>query len=224
MICKFTPEHYKECIKLGKELGFNFYTMHDYLKDKPKDKFIVMRHDVDLSLKHALRMAEIENSLDVKSTYFIRASKFLNPFSEKNAKIIKKISDMEHEIGLHYDSDVINIDDFKSFLLNLKKILEDVTGKKVYGASLHKIKKSGIKEIEKLNFVEDFLKELDLEYDAYSDIFLKKIKYISDSSYRWKEGCMCSHLKKENKLYILTHPIWWFSDATSLVSIIEELE
>ena len=38
MKCEFTPEHYKECIKLGKELGFTFYTMHDYLKEKPKDK------------------------------------------------------------------------------------------------------------------------------------------------------------------------------------------
>ncbi len=132
---------------------------------------------------------------------------------------------MGHEIGLHYDSDVINASDFKSVLLNQKKDLENVTGKKVYGASLHKIKNSkGIKEIEKLNFVEDFLQELDLEYDAYSDMFLKKMKYISDSAYRWKEGCMCVHMKKENKLCILTHPIWWFSESTSLVSIMEELK
>lgn len=224
MECDFTHNHFKECINLGKKLGFSFYSMHYYLKENPKDNFIVMRHDIDLSLKHALRLAEIENSLDIKSTYFIRTEGIFNPFDKQNLEILKKILKFGHEIGFHYEFKEGSLDYFKKYFLKNKKNFETLLGKNIYGAALHNSKKlNNSNSINKLNIVEDFLKELDLEYDAYSDTFLKKMRYISDSSYRWRDGCMCSHMKKETKLCILTHPIWWSSTTTSLVSIMEEL-
>ena len=224
MECNFTYKHFEETANLAKKLGFSFFAMHDFLAKKPRDKFIVMRHDIDLSLRHALKMAEFENKLGINSTYFIRIGKPVNPFFEENADIIRKIAELGHEIGIHYDSDIINNHNFKQFLLDKKKKLEKVSETKVFGISLHKIKKSDHKkQIEKLNFIEQFLRELDLEYDAYSDIFLEKIKYISESARCWREGCMCKHIKKNTKLCILTHPIWWSNNALSLVSIIEEL-
>jgi hypothetical protein len=222
MKCEFTYEHYKECIKSAKKLGFSFYAIHDFLDKKPESKFILMRHDVDLSLKSALNIAEIENSLGISSTYFIRTNGIFDVFSGKNSAIIKKISELGHEIGIHYDSDIIAKRDFKKEILSIKTKMEKIIKKRIFGASLHKVKKSGIKEeINKLNFAEEYLDDLGLEYDAYSDIFIRKMKYISDSARKWREGCMCSHIKKENKLCILTHPIWWSSATTSLVTIIE---
>ncbi len=224
MKCNFTYKHYKEVINLGKKLGFSFYNMHDYLKIKPKNKFVVMRHDVDLSLKHALVMANIEKSLGIKSTYFIRTEGIFNPFDANNLEIMRKISNLGHEIGFHYELDYSRIADFKKTFLNDKKRFELLLGKKIFGAALHRTKNPKDKSsANKLNFIEPFLTELGLEYDAYSDIFLKKMKYISDSSYRWREGCMCNHIKKETRLCILTHPLWWSHATTSLVSIIEEL-
>ena len=96
-------------------------------------------------------------------------------------------------------------------------------GKKIFGAAVHKRKDVSSSEHGKLNIVEGLLSSLDLEYDAYSGVFIKDIKFISDSKYRWREGCMCNHIKKETKLCILTHPIWWSATTTSLVSIMEEL-
>ena len=196
--------------------------MHDFLDKKPKSKFILMRHDVDLSLKSALKIAEIENSLKIKSTYFIRTNGIFDVFSGKNSAIIRKISELGHEIGIHYDSDIITKGNFKKEMLDIKLSMEKITKKRIFGASLHKVKTLGIKnEINKLNFAEEYLNELGLEYDAYSDIFIRKMKYISDSARKWREGCMCSHIKKENKFCILTHPIWWSSATTSLVTLIE---
>ena len=223
MECNFTYRHYNEAIDLGKKLGFSFYCMHDFLKEKPKNKFIVMRHDVDLSLKHALAMAEVEKSLGIKSTHFIRTRGRFNPFKGKSLRMMKRISKLGHEIGIHYELVNASMDDFQKTFLNDKKKFELLLGKKIFGAALHKTKNINDIIIDKLNAVEDFLPELGLEYDAYSGIFIKKMKYLSDSSYRWKEGCMCSHIKKESRLCILTHPIWWSSKTTSLVSIIEEL-
>ena len=224
MECDFTHNNFKKCINLGKKLGFSFYYMLDYLKENPKDNFIVMRHDVDLSLKHALRLAEIENSLDIKSTYFIRTNGIFNPFDEQNLEILKKILKFGHEIGFHYEFKEESLDGFKKYFLKNKKHFETLLGENIYGAALHNSKKlNNSNSINKLNIVEDFLKELELEYDAYSNTFLKKMRYISDSSYRWRDGCMCNHMRKETKLCILTHPIWWSSTTTSLVSIMEEL-
>ena len=224
MECGFTYNHFKECVNLGKKLGFSFYSMHNFLKENPKSNFIVMRHDVDLSLKHALKLAEIESSLGIKSTYFIRTGGVFDPFDKQNLEILKKISKFEHEIGFHYEFKEEPLDDFKKYFLKNKKNFEVLLNKNVYGAALHKSKKiNNPNPVNKLNIVEDFLDELDLEYDAYSDTFFKKMKYISDSAYRWKGGCMCTYIKQETKLCILTHPIWWSATTTSLVSIMEEL-
>jgi len=222
MKCEFTYEHYKECIKSAKKLGFSFYTMHDFLDKKPKSKFILMRHDIDLSLKSALKIAEIENSLKIKSTYFIRTNGIFNVFSGKNSAIVRKISELGHEIGIHYDSDITVKKDFVKEMMEIKRDIEKIIKKRIFGTSLHKVKKSGIKnEINKLNFAEEYLNDLELEYDAYSDIFIRKMKYISDSARKWREECMCGHIKKEDKFCILTHPIWWSSATTSLVTLIE---
>lgn len=223
MNCNFTYEHFEECIELGKKLGYTFHSMNDFLEKKPKNKFIIMRHDVDLSLKHALIMAEKEKSLGISSTYFIRITGIFNPFFEKNLDLIKKIHKLGHEIGLHYDFDDVSIDNFKSFFINQKKSFELFLKNKISGAALHKVKKIKNQDSIKLNLVEDFLNEVDLKYDAYSDIFMKHAKFISDSKFRWREVCMCNHMGKEGKLCILTHPIWWSSNTSSLVSIIEEI-
>jgi hypothetical protein len=222
MKCEFTYKHYKDCIEIAKKQGFSFYTMHDFLDKKPKGKFILMRHDVDLSLISVLKIAEIENSLKIKSTYFIRTKGIFDVFSGKNSAIVRKISELGHEIGIHYDSDIIAKKDFKKEMVGIKANMEKIIKKRIFGASLHKVKKLGTKnEINKLNFAEEYLDDLGLEYDAYSDIFIRKMKYISDSARKWREGCMCGHIKKENKLCILTHPIWWSSATTSLVTLIE---
>ena len=221
MECNFTYNHYKEAINTAKDLGFSFLSMHDFMTRKPKGKFIIMRHDVDISIRHALKMAQEENSLGIKSTYFIRINKILDAFSKKNSGMLRRIAKLGHEIGLHYDSDVINIKDFKAYLLNKKRKLENVVGVKIYGAALHKVKRlDGTKEIKELNFIEQFLNEFDLRYDAYSRKFLNGTIYISDSARHWKHGCLCKNIRDHSRLYVLTHPIWWSDATTSLVTII----
>ena len=45
------------------------------------------------------------------------------------------------------------------------------------------------------------------------------MKYISDSGIvplsgqgRWREGCMCKHINKHNKMQVLIHPIFWYKE------------
>ena len=49
-------------------------------------------------------------------------------------------------------------------------------------------------------------------HQAYDPKFFKNFKYISDSSCRWRDGSFYENVisEKFKKLYILTHPYWWY--------------
>ena len=91
-------------ITLKKE--FTIGTIGEYEKLRKSKKFLILRHDVDFSLDYALKLAKKEAKNEIKSTYFILLhGEYYNPFDKKNTKIIKEISNLGHEIGLHYDTD-----------------------------------------------------------------------------------------------------------------------
>ena len=79
--------------------GYEILTIKKYLNsiDYPK-RFIIIRHDVDENIALGLKMAEIEKEYGICSTYYIRMVK--NVF---NPIFIKRIADMGHEIGYHYE-------------------------------------------------------------------------------------------------------------------------
>jgi len=213
-ICSFNLAHYKYCLELAKKNGYKFMTMKDFVSNKNAltefDKIIVLRHDIDHYLKLALNFANIEKELGISATYFIRCHANYTPCSFEGYKIIKTLLEMGHEIGLHHDCDFAKLfgEDSRDFLRRDKKILESITNRKVVGISSHAPNKSEF-------IIQDKdLQEFGFAYQAYSDIFLKEMKYISDSSSRWREGCMCSFIKQNTqRLCILTHPIWWFDKS-----------
>ena len=105
MACDFSEKHFKEIIKkLIKH--YKFYSYKQVLKKHPKHPFIILRHDVDHSLDFAYKIAKIENRLGVSSNFFILIhSPFYHPYTEDSVKIIREIKRLNHNIGLHYDTD-----------------------------------------------------------------------------------------------------------------------
>ena len=66
----FTLDNYERLIEIAKKKGFNFISYTDeYVNDR---KDILWRHDVEFEPDIAMEMAEIENRLGVKSTYFFQ--------------------------------------------------------------------------------------------------------------------------------------------------------
>lgn len=62
------------------------------------------RHDVDVDLEAALKMAELEYRLGVKATYYIMArSPYYNPFSPSGQQALRKIKSLGHDLGHHID-------------------------------------------------------------------------------------------------------------------------
>ena len=92
-LCKFS-----DLVTILQEHGYLFQTFSDFIK-APKNKTVVMRHDVDRLPLNALKMAEMEHELGMVATYYFRAV----PVSfDRN--VMEEIAGMGHEIGYHYEN------------------------------------------------------------------------------------------------------------------------
>ena len=98
----FTIDNYRLLIELALSNGFNFiFYDDDYI---PERKDILWRHDVEFEPDIALRMAEIECELGVKATYFFQMhSEYYNIFDKHYSEVLKKVQNLGHKIGLHFD-------------------------------------------------------------------------------------------------------------------------
>lgn len=93
----FTLKRYRDLLQTISKTEYATITVRDYIKNAP-EKCIIMRHDVDREVNRALEMAKIENEYEIKSTYYFR---HVNNVFDPAA--IKKIENMDHEIGFHYE-------------------------------------------------------------------------------------------------------------------------
>jgi hypothetical protein len=167
------------------------------------ERFTLLRQDIDFYLDYAVKLAEFEHSLGVKSTYYVLLhSPFYNVLAPKSMEQIRKIEKLGHEIGWHVDTRY-------SFDYDERRILQDIIKGDVHSYSLHLPTLTN-----KPNpYMMLSCKEINLDYD---------IKYISDSSMNWREGCMCNHIGNHPRLQILMHPAWWIGNGNR-ATIIDKL-
>lgn len=205
---EFTIKGYIQLLELLRDKGYNFcfYNESDLL-----EKCVILRHDVDLSIEKALQMAIIENSLGVKSTYFLLLStNFYNVFSKQSFDKLQQIKNLGHEIGLHFDEkryNISTIDEMKIYIEFELDILGKLLNDKVKVLSMHRPSK--------------FILESDIQLDpiinSYSSKYFNKMKYISDSRMHWREDPMETIKSNEfNKFHILTHPFWYSAESETI--------
>ena len=95
----FTFTKYNALCETIVESEYTTLTFSHYFSSKNlPERFIILRHDVDRKSENALKMAELENSLGINSTYYFRMKKDVF-----KPAIIKEIASMKHEIGHHYE-------------------------------------------------------------------------------------------------------------------------
>ncbi len=97
----FSLRTYHRLLQALLESGYQFLTFEQYclaIKDQLPDRFIVLRHDVDLKAVNSLRTAEIEAQLGIHASYYFR----IVPASNQPS-IIRDIVQLKHEIGYHYE-------------------------------------------------------------------------------------------------------------------------
>ena len=212
----FTRYTYYNLLKSLEEKYTNFLTLSDYVKLENKNISVcILRHDVDLNPQNSLKIAEIENSLNIRGSYYFR----IIPNSY-NLDIMKKIQSLNHEIGYHYeDVDLVLkkskikfrnkeklIDKaYDNFCTNLKFFRKDfiIDSICMHGSPLSKYDNRII--WEKYNY-----KELDIIAEPYFDINFSEFLYLTDTGRRWDGDSVSVRDKVEsnfNNSYSTTNDI-----------------
>ena len=228
----FTIQAYKELLEEIKECGYNFFTMSDWLKNKPC-KGVVIRHDVDRLAINSLRTAELEHKLNIQATYYFRMTK-----GSFRKEIIKKITGMGHEAGYHYEDLTMHGGDkekaIQSFAKNLALLREH--------AEIRTIAMHG-KPLSRINNLDlwksyDF-RDYEIEGEAYLTPEYSGIYYFSDTGRSWKSKSEANYKdytnglssekvvrtqdlkdfirnERPDKLILMTHPERWSSTFAGL--------
>lgn len=183
----FTVKTYKRLLEQILKSKIPVCTFSDYI-NKKCEKSIILRNDVDTLPENALRFAHIQHELDIKATYYFRAV----PHSW-NEEIIREISDLNHEIGYHYE-DLVTVANgnirasehelvkmaIDQFCLNLQKLRKIVPVKTIcmHGSPLSKWD-------SRLMWKYFDYHDFELTGEPYFDIDFSKVIYLTDTGRRW---------------------------------------
>src|SRR5438270_1730091 len=101
----FSEEGYRELLLAFKSAGYTFCSFEEIDRSLwEKQPFVVLRHDIDISLRLALEIARIEHEQGVQATYFVTLhSPFYNALSRSSAEIMSQLHQWGHQLALHVD-------------------------------------------------------------------------------------------------------------------------
>lgn len=204
---EFTYDEYKRIICELREEGYDI--INYYESGMPEEKKAILRHDVDLSLEKACEFARFEKDMGVSSIYYVLlSSRMYNIASVRSKELVKSIYHMGHQIGLHFDESIYKFKEdtwetqMKNCIKREREVMELIFDGEIpiQSVSMHIPSKRTL----------DADVKLDGMVNAYSKEFFCKWKYISDSNMHWREDVFgIIRGGGYNRLYILTHPVWY---------------
>jgi hypothetical protein len=207
----FTLSEYTYFLKALKE----HYTFINYESvDSKVSPSIIWRHDVDVSIHNAQKLAKIETNLGIQATYFLMLSNWFYDIRDHEIhKLISRIAEDGHVIGLHYDFEYLpggKVDSNETFIQSLrhqKNELEHILRFPIKVFSFHNPSTIDPTLLEKINESHIILDMV----NVYSSKIQKYFKYCSDSNGLWRFDTLDDLINPERypNLHILTHPEWW---------------
>lgn len=199
---KYDFKSYLRFIRKLKRLDYEFISFNSPVRNKS----VILRHDVDWSPDHALKMAEMESMEDIKTTYFfLITSPLYNIFSERVRGIIAEIEDMGHTVGLHFSThQYFEIEPSDTELVKMVtreiEILMRIT--------------SDIPNVVSFHMPPNYIlnKNFDVFINTYSSDFFSEINYRADSSQRWRSDDPFLKPMPDLIQYLIHPGLWGQSD------------
>lgn len=198
----FTINQYVELLRLAKKS----YEFVGYGGHKPASKYVFWRHDVDLSLNRAIRLAQLEHDEGIRATYFLNPHcEFYNLFEKGQTQIVKQILSLGHDVGLHFDAgfyQIENEEELDKLIVREAELLQDWFGARVNVFSFHN-PNAFMLSCEKEEYGELI--------NCYSKYFKTSVPYCSDSNGYWRFRRLRDVLEAatDSCLQVLTHPELW---------------
>jgi hypothetical protein len=199
----FTEAEYARALELAKR-SYEFAAFDS----RPASRHVLWRHDVDFSVHRALRLAEIEAQAGVRATYFMYPhSQFYNLLSELVLPKAKRIIELGHDLGLHFDptfyGSALNGEQVARRAESERDLLAGMFGVPPVAVSFHLF---GVLEGDRVD--DDVVAGM---VNAYGRTIQSDYAYCSDSNGVWRHRRLFDVLEKaeEDRLHVLTHPEWW---------------
>lgn len=208
---RFSIEAYAALLRRALDDGYEFVGFEAALELERSDprRVVLLRHDIDLSPVRALRMAEVEAQLGVRSTFFFMLSgAFYDLLEPHHRHTVRDVAALGHEVGFHYDE----YDDIVEGL----DILSAVAGRTVRHVAQHNPTILPRRGFESAKIVD--------AYDARIT-GAQGFTYVSDSGMRWRKKTLADLLGEgASRIYALCHPETWLSEGRDLLSTIRSIE
>lgn len=201
---------YKILISSFLDKGYQTDFFSDSIPVKGK---LILRHDIDFDIKYAFQLSQIEDELNIKSTYFFMlGSKFYNILERENIEMIESIKSRGHKISLHFDPTIYT--DIESGLLREVALFESLFKTQINYISIHRPSTYFLNNANTIAGINH----------TYQPIFFKKIKYFADSqgSFRYGHPLDSDEFKSFNTIQLLIHPIWWVTQSQTVISKLNE--
>ena len=132
----FSYSSYEKLISLLKQYN---YSITDYNNYKKYEKSAILRHDIDFSIKDSYKFSFFEESLGIKSIYFVLLSTgFYNPMEKRARKMLRDMHNRGFTIGLHFDTTAYDTTDLNKPIQSEKHILEEIIEAPVTLISFHR--------------------------------------------------------------------------------------
>jgi hypothetical protein len=186
MSCPFDLEHYGDLLDAIAAGGYRYASF----REEPEAGTVLLRHDVDLSLDAALRLARFERGRDATATYFLMTeSVFYNLDSHHGRETLKELRDLGHSVGLHAIYPRASRDDRFDAVVAWHNPDPEYVHEPVSG------------------FV-----------NVMQPPWFTKGRYRSDSNQHWREGCPHEELAHAafEWLQLLVHPEIWVYEGASM--------
>jgi len=185
MSCEFSLAHYRELLERAGAGGYRFAGF----ERAPEPGDLSLRHDVDLSLEAAVRLAEVEAEAGAFSTWFLMTrSTFYNLDSARGDWAIERLGELDGRIAHHAVWPYIDLDERFEAVVAWHNPEPHYMSAPIEGAT-----------------------------NVMGPPWFDPARYRSDSNQRWRSGCPHTMLAgaEFEWLQLLTHPeIWVYAGAT----------
>lgn len=178
----FTLRIYRKLLCALQQNGYNFLTFEQYcmlLPSQRPERFVILRHDVDLKAKNSLATAQMEHELGISASYYFRVV----PQSNK-PEIIRAIAELGHEIGYHYEDMTIANGD-------VKNAYEHFTQQLAYFRQFYPVRTicmhgAPTSQWDGRDLWEHYdYKQLGIVGEPYFDVDFSEVFYLTDTGRRW---------------------------------------
>ena len=206
---EFSVEGYSGLLKALLDRNYRAVSFHEA---DPAQRHLVLRHDIDMTIEAALRVAKAEAALGCRATYLVLLrSELYNVFTRSSRDGLAVLIEMGHEVGLHFDASLYAGDEATLDAAATREcgILESLIEKPVTVVSFHRPAQALLRRAQPIGG----------RLHTYMPKFFSEMGYCSDSQGEWRHGPPLQHkaVAEGHALQLLTHPIWWVTEGRTPV-------